>query len=264
VTLLWGEDLASVGRMLGDAVTPAAAEPTTDELAAAAVVYRPGTATDPAAVLEQCQGAGAAALVVVSSARVYGASPGNDMQLDERAETVDSFDDPDLGSLAEADRVLAAAADPRKRSGMYVVVIRPVQVLGDPSASPLALALASGRLRTNVGFDPIIQVIHRDDVGSAVAATLRHGLHGVYNVCGPGALPLSVLARETGATRVGGIGGVVADLAGRFGLGGPAHIPPSELRYPINVSDRAFRTAARWKPTLSLSDTVTPAERAPS
>lgn len=249
MTVLWGEDLTS------------------HQLTGAAVEYRPGADPDPTAVLQRCESAGAEALVVVSSARVYGASPGNDMQLDERAEPADSFDDPDLGVLAEADRVLAASAStPRARSGMRVVVVRPVHVMGDPSASASALAraLASGSLRTNVGFDPIIQVIHRDDVGSAVDAALSHGLHGVYNVCGPGALPLSVLAREAGAIRVGGIGGVVADLADRVGLGGPARIPPSELRYPINVSDRAFRTAARWEPTLSLSDTVAPSERAPS
>jgi len=257
VTLLWGDDLSSVGRMLGEGTAAAGDPPTADELAGADVVYRPGAEDDPDDVLRRCADAGVGQLVVLSSARVYGASPGNDMQLDESTEPASSFDDPDLAALAEADRVLArAAATARKRSASGITLLRPVHVLGDPAASTLARALDQGRIRTAFGFDPIMQVIHRDDVGSAVAAAFRHRLHGVFNVGGPGALPLSVLAREAGADRVGGIGGALADLAGRVGLGGAAHFPQTELQYPINVSDAAFRTAARWEPICSLPETV--------
>ena len=59
---------------------------------------------------------------------------------------------------------------------------------------------------------------------------------------------------------VGGSGGALADLAEHGGLSDTAHFPPSELRYPINVSDLTFRAAARWEPTRSLRETVARSE----
>ena len=44
---------------------------------------------------------------------------------------------------------------------------------------------------TVIGFDPMMQFIHEEDVAEAIVTTLDHELRGVYNVEGPGAVPLT-------------------------------------------------------------------------
>ena len=51
---------------------------------------------------------------------------------------------------------------------------------------------------TVLGFDPMIQLVHQDDVCRALALALRPGVRGVYNVGGPGEVPLSLILRELG------------------------------------------------------------------
>ena len=57
----------------------------------------------------------------------------------------------------------------------------------------------SNYLRLNViptlmGFDPMVQVIHQDDVVSAIEKALRPGVRGIFNLAGPQPLPLSRLS----------------------------------------------------------------------
>jgi UDP-glucose 4-epimerase len=51
---------------------------------------------------------------------------------------------------------------------------------------------------TIAGFDPMVQLIHEEDAARAMALALRPGVRGVYNVVGPGELPLSAVLRELG------------------------------------------------------------------
>src|SRR5262249_28143093 len=49
---------------------------------------------------------------------------------------------------------------------------------------------------TLLGFDPMVQVIHELDVIDAIVCALRPGARGIFNVTGPGELPLSAILRE--------------------------------------------------------------------
>src|SRR5256886_16972585 len=44
----------------------------------------------------------------------------------------------------------------------------------------------------------MVQLIHEEDTACALALSLRPGVRGVFNVCGPGELPLSAVLRELG------------------------------------------------------------------
>ena len=49
-----------------------------------------------------------------------------------------------------------------------------------------------------MGFDPMVQIIHVDDVVSAIEAALEPGVRGIFNLAGPPPLPLSRLIASTG------------------------------------------------------------------
>ena len=227
-------------------------------LPGAAVVHRPGPHHRPAQVIERCREGTADALIVISSIRVYGALPGHDMHFDESTPIADDFDDPELADLAAADaEYAAAAASLTERAHTSIAVLRPAHVTGD-DPSPLVAVLANDRLHTHMGYDPIVPLLHHADLQRAIDAAIEHRLRGVFNVAGPGSLPLSVLARESGTDRVGGIGGMVCDLTERFGALGAARYAKSELCYPIIASDEAFRSATGWQPQRTLPETVAP------
>ena len=51
---------------------------------------------------------------------------------------------------------------------------------------------------TLLGFDPMVQVIHHDDVVTAIELALTPGVRGIFNVAGPEPVPLSRLIELTG------------------------------------------------------------------
>ena len=51
-----------------------------------------------------------------------------------------------------------------------------------------------------LGFDPMVQLVHALDVAEAIVLALAPGRRGIYNVVGPGEVPLSAVLRELGRT----------------------------------------------------------------
>ena len=49
-----------------------------------------------------------------------------------------------------------------------------------------------------LGFDPMVQLVHVDDVAEAIALALAPGRRGIYNIAGPGEVPLSAILDELG------------------------------------------------------------------
>ena len=105
--------------------------------------------------------------------------------------------------------------------------------------------LTGGRFALGLGrgFDPLFQFMHEEDAARAITLALERKVRGVFNVAGPQPLPLSELIRIT-RRRPAPIAESLYPLAlGRFGLpmlprGAVAHV-----KYPIVVSDSAFRKA---------------------
>src|SRR5690606_25221031 len=54
------------------------------------------------------------------------------------------------------------------------------------------------RPMTVLGYDPMVQVIHVEDVVTAIELALKPGIKGIFNVVGPGEVPLSVILAELG------------------------------------------------------------------
>jgi len=87
-----------------------------------------------------------------------------------------------------------------KHPHIRTCVLRPVNVLGYFVHSMIGSYLRMERIPTLLGFDPMMQFVHEEDVCEAIALALEHGLQGVFNVTGPGQVPLHTAIRETGGT----------------------------------------------------------------
>jgi len=148
------------------------------------------------AVLEYAARYGVPKVVVLSSSNVYGPQPGNDNFLTEESPLLGSQRFPEIRDLVEVD--MYAQQYMWKHPEVETVIVRPVHVVGPTVKNAPATYLRLQRPWTLAGFDPMVQLIHEEDVARALQLAARPGVRGVYNVCGPGELPLSAVLRELG------------------------------------------------------------------
>lgn len=152
---------------------------------------------------------------------------------------------PELADLVAADMYAGTALwrFPELRTS----VLRICYTLGPTGHGTLASFLKGPRVPTVLGYDPLYQFIHDTDVARAISVTLKARLHGVFNVCGPAPIPLSMLIHETGRTVVHVPEFLMTRLFGRFGL---PRLPPgalSHIKYPVVVDGSAFRKATGFE-----------------
>ena len=112
---------------------------------------------------------------------------------------------------------------------------------------------------TLLGFDPMVQLIHEDDVIEAIVCALRPGIRGVFNVVGPGEVPLSTVLRELGKPTLPIphlLGRPLLTLLYRWKL---TSFPPPELdhiRYVCMVDGSRAQAVLGFRPRRSLKETI--------
>lgn len=146
-------------------------------------------------LLEYCQAYDVPKVVMLSSANVYGPRPENAQFLTEDAPLLGAQSMPEMRNLVEIDHMVSSFF--WKARDIETVVLRPVHILGQVQNAP-SNYLRLERVPTLLGFDPMIQVIHELDVVEAIECALKPGARGVYNIVGPGEVPLSAVLAELG------------------------------------------------------------------
>ncbi|HEX9578361.1 MAG TPA: SDR family oxidoreductase [Myxococcales bacterium] len=152
------------------------------------------------AVLQFAAKHGVSKVVVLSSTAVYGPQPENDNFLTEESPLLGSQRFPDIRDLVEVD--MYAQQYMWKEPEVETVILRPVHIVGPHVKNAPSNYLRIQRPWMMAGFDPMVQLIHEEDLARAVVLALRQGVRGVYNVVGPGELPLSAVLRELGRTPI--------------------------------------------------------------
>ena len=112
---------------------------------------------------------------------------------------------------------------------------------------------------TLLGFDPMVQVIHERDVVEAIALALRPGVRGIFNVRGPGELPLSRMLRLLGKRPIAMPGPLSKGLLGGLWRSRAASFPSPELdhiRYVCMVDDTRARRSSGFAPRYGIEETL--------
>jgi UDP-glucose 4-epimerase len=206
-------------------------------------------------LLDHCVNHGVKNLVVFSSSYVYGAFPENPYYMDEDAPLSASRSYPDIRDLVEVDTL--ASAFLWRYPHIRTCVLRPVNVLGYYVHSMIGQYLRERRVPTVMGFDPMMQFIHEEDVSEAIALALEQGLQGVFNVAGPGEVPLHTAIRETGGRALAIPDFVMRPLFAQLFRFGAIPYPPGAidyLKYPVTVSGARFVEATRFRPLFGLEE----------
>lgn len=207
-------------------------------------------------LLEYCQAYRVPKLVVLSSANVYGPRPDNPQFLTEDAPLLAAQRFPAMRDLVEFDH-LASQFLWRARE-VETVVLRPVHILGAVHNAP-SNYLRLDPVPTLLGFDPMVLVIHERDVAGAVLAALAPGARGIYNIVGPGQLPLSAILAELGRRTLPIPHPLAKPLwSMAFRLGASSY-PVAEfdfIRYVCMVDGSRARRELGFAPRATLRETI--------
>lgn len=193
------------------------------------------------AVFEHSSTYGVEHVVFVGRHTYYGAAADSPLfhNEDEPPMGLSSF--PELADLVAAD--LYAGSALWRYPSFATSVLRMVYTLGPTGHGTLATFLRGRRVPTLLGFDPLFQFMHEQDVVEALVTTLDKRPRGVFNVAGPQPVPLSMVIRETGRTNIPIPEIVFSNVLGRFGLPKLPTGALEHIKYPVTVDGGAFRKA---------------------
>lgn len=195
-------------------------------------------------------------LVVLSSANVYGPSPDNPQFLTEEAPLLGAQHFSAIRDLVEVD--MLAQSFFWRHPDTETVVLRPCHILGGVRNAP-SNYLRLERPMSLMGFDPMVQLIHERDVVEAIALALQPGVRGIFNLKGPGEVPMSrvfKILEKRPQTVPTFLARPILDRMWRYRM---TSFPTPELdhiRYVCMVDDTRAREVLGFQPSFGLEDTV--------
>lgn len=158
-------------------------------------------------LLSACADAGVRNVILMSETAVYGFQADSPARIREGRYLVkkDSpFLDRTIGqvpylvNLVEVEKFVFRFRG--KNPGMRVVPLRFAPILGPRCDTWMTRYLRETVIPTALGFDPLVQLIHEDDVIGALLAGARSDLDGPVNIAAPGNLTLHQVIRRMGGT----------------------------------------------------------------
>jgi UDP-glucose 4-epimerase len=163
-------------------------------------------------VFGACVDAGVRKIVFRSSMSVYGAHPDNSTFLTEEHPLRGSQQHGYTRDLVEVEAFCNGFR--RQMPQIKLTILRFSGIVGQNADTPMNRFLKQLWTPVLLGFDPMMQVIHEDDVVNALVHSIVHEASGVFNVAAEGLLPLSRITALAGKFPI-----PVFHLAAYWGVG---------------------------------------------
>ncbi len=204
-------------------------------------------------VFGACAEANVRKIVFMSSTMVYGAEPMNSAFLREEHPLNGKRSYGTVRDLVEAEGFISGFRGQAPET--IVTVLRFAHIVGPKCDTPMTRFLREETAPVLMGFDPMMQVIHEDDVVNAIVHAVNDDVSGTFNVAAEHGVPLFKLM---------GLGGklpipILHPLA-YFGTSilGPsiAPIDLNYLRYPCVGDLRRMRTELEFTPQYTSEETL--------
>ncbi|MBA2663003.1 MAG: SDR family oxidoreductase [Bradymonadaceae bacterium] len=197
------------------------------------------------AIFDHCHTYGVKQALFIGRHTYYGAASDSPLYHTEAEPPMAVTTFPELADLVAAD--LFAGSALWRYPEIDTVVLRVCYALGPSQQGTLASYLRGPRVPTVLGFDPLYQFIHEQDVTAAICLALEKNLRGVFNVAGAQPVPLSLLIRVTGRKALPLPESVLQRMLGRLGLPDLPRGAISHIKYPVVIDDSTFRAATGYQ-----------------
>jgi UDP-glucose 4-epimerase len=207
-------------------------------------------------LLELCRKYAVKQVVIHSTYYVYGASAYNPALLDEDAPLKASEVTQDLVDSVEVESL--AQIYMWKYPELHITILRPCNILGPGVKNSMSLLLSRPVAPVLVGFSPLMQFLHVDDMADAMVLAFDRNQPGIYNVAPDDWVAYQEAVTQCGCRRlpVLSIPPAVPKLVSSL-LNWNAFFPPyliNYFKYPVIIEGRLFRETFGWKPKRNLND----------
>ncbi|MGQ0502649.1 MAG: SDR family oxidoreductase [Panacagrimonas sp.] len=194
-------------------------------------------------------------VMIHSTYMVYGASPYNPSLLDENHPLKASEVTEDLVDSVEVESL--ANIYLWKHPDLSITVLRPCNIVGPGVRNTMAVLLSRALVPVLVGFAPMMQFMHVDDMAEAMVLAFEKNKPGVYNVAPDDYVPYPVAVGQCGCSRlpVPSIPPLIPRLWSRV-LNWNAFFPTYMIdffKYPVVIDGRRFRETFGWEPKRELN-----------
>ena len=202
-------------------------------------------------VLDAVAATGVRKFVYTSSVSAYGAHPDNPVPLTEDSPLRANPEFNYAEHKAETEEILDGWQ--KEHPEVLVTVLRPAIVFGPHVSNFISRTLEAPRFLAVKGYSPPLQVVHEDDVASALRLCVQRDLPGVYNCAADGAIEQAEVLALAGKKRLEIDEDTIVPLATAMWKLGLSETPPGEvnfLMYPYVISNAKLQ-AAGWTPRSS-------------
>lgn len=196
--------------------------------------------------------------LVLSTYFVYGAHPLNPAYLQESSPlkaagiTQDLVDSVELENLANIYLW--------KYPELNITILRPCNIVGPGVNNTLSQLLMQPRVPVLMGFSPMMQFIHLEDMADAIVAAFEGNHPGIYNVAADDCVPYGKAVTLCGCKTLP-VPSLPASLPGLLGrLTGKPLFPPhllSYFKYAATIDGSHFAKTFHFTPRYSLQDIFT-------
>jgi UDP-glucose 4-epimerase len=199
---------------------------------------------------------GVGQVLIHSTYFVYGASPYNPALLDEDAPLKASEVTQDLVDAVEVESL--ANIYLWKYPQLNITILRPCNVLGPGVRNSMSLLLSRRVAPVLVGFAPLMQFLHVEDMAAAIESAFQGNRPGIYNVAAEDYIPYPQAVEECGCRKlpIPSIPPLLPRAISRM-LNWNAFFPPyliNYFKYPVILDGRLFCETFGWKPRRTLND----------
>ena len=207
-------------------------------------------------LLEHCVKYNIPKFVFLSSANIYGPRADTFDYLKEDAPLMASRSYVGIQDLIALDLLVQSFFF--KKKDFNIVVLRPVNIVGPNIKNIPNTYFRRKSLVSILGFDPLIQLIHSRDVLMAILLSIQNNnARGVYNLAGPGVVPLSVFAKKLNR-KVIRVPEKLLKMFARLTLkANISNFPEEEiihLKYSSLVDDSRIKEELGYKANVSYND----------
>ncbi|HXW60079.1 MAG TPA: NAD-dependent epimerase/dehydratase family protein [Myxococcota bacterium] len=191
--------------------------------------------------------------VFLSTANLYGPSANTAGILDEDTPLHGANKHPEFRDLVALDMMVQSFF--WKQPNTQTIILRPCHIVGPRLKNAPSRYLLLDTIPSILGFDPITQLIHENDLIDAISLSLRSNVRGIFNIAGSDVAPLSriIAALERPSWPVPERM-LKAFTAGTF-FSRRGNFPAGELdylKYSCVIDDRRAQKELGFKPKVSL------------
>jgi UDP-glucose 4-epimerase len=191
-------------------------------------------------------------LVVLSTFHIYGAHPRNHVPISEYDPLRAGPEFPQIADAIQLDNM--ATTWIYQHPAVRTVVLRATNVVGPHIENTMCKFLRRSRVPTLVGYNPMTQFVHEDDLANAVIAARFGSAAGVYNVAGPAVIPWRTALELAGARPLPLPSSLAKAYVKSFSPF-PEYLV-NFFKFPCVITDARFREELDWEPEVGIRETV--------